>query len=598
MGEEKYSDCVQQFKISTVKSMWSLKKQYLSKNIFIWLENRIDSYLFTSLSFMGIEINGFCSSNSTEMTNFLKKPVVHPGLIMQRLDTIILFCDKNRKERIEWEYPDRKAKICFKEELLEMREELWEKNAVIIYDSLREARKVIKLLQDSQIEIMGTCAIGGKSFGNVLGENILEEDELIRNCGIYNIILASSNEYYEKSINHLLNKNIDIFLPSKDIFYTSFNVIQIGCMEINLDNALRKGKKIVLYGTETCFTNAWMSFLHATGIKIDKIVDEYDNGHEGIYSIYDLAYENPMETYVIINRKISCWIESCELLESLGFTDFNKMYTGLYAVSYRHLPYTNDVTLGHVTNELLKNTKHEGFRVYGMERKESYKIVILGGSTTTAEAFRVPCWPRLLYERLYKENQNMIMYNGGVDGYTAADELYKLIRDVSCLKPDLIISFSGVNNRRPSQYPRVSGHLIDIFEEISSNGFCKGLREEIMSAAQVWVQMEHMMREISENVYHAKFICFLQPIYISKAVLTLRERLQFSDTVYNRNFSLAFRREVSELVQKYEWIVDLQDFLDEYPDVFFDSMHVYEKGNQMIADRVYAYMEEERLIGR
>ena len=397
---------------------------------------------------------------------------------------------------------------------------------------------------------------------------------------------------------HLQNRNIDIYLPSRDVFYTSFNVIQIGCMEINLDNALQKGKKIILYGTDTCFTNAWLGFMHVAGIKIDKIVDEYSNEHEGIYSVYDLAYANPADTYVIINKKISCWVESCELLESLGFVDFNKMYTGLYAVSYRHLPFLNDVTLGQVTTELLKNTKYEGFRVCGRETKESYKVVVLGGSTTTAEAFRVPCWPQLLYERLSRENQNVVLYNGGVDGYTATDELYKLIRDVSCINPDLIISFSGVNNRRPSQYPRVSRHLIDIFEEINSNGFFKGLAEGSMSTAQVWVQMEHMMREISENVYHAKFICFLQPIYISKEVLSFREQLQFSDTDYNRNFSLMFRREVSELVQNFEWIVDLQDFLDEYPDVFFDSMHVYEKGNQMIADKVYSYLAEEGLIGK
>ena len=144
MEEEKYSECLRRLKVNTVKSLWSLKKQYLSRNIFIWLENRIDLYLFTSLSFMGIEIKGFCSNISSETTSFLRKPIVHPDSMIQKSDIIILFCDKNRKEEIEKEYPDRKAGTCLKEELLKLREEMWEKRAVVIYDSVREARKVIK----------------------------------------------------------------------------------------------------------------------------------------------------------------------------------------------------------------------------------------------------------------------------------------------------------------------------------------------------------------------------------------------------------------------------------------------------------------------
>ncbi|MBD5523504.1 MAG: SGNH/GDSL hydrolase family protein [Lachnospiraceae bacterium] len=580
------------FEVNTVKSMWKLKEEYKLYHIFVWLENQIDMDMFIKLSFSGIMVEGFCNNYTETMGSFFGKPIVHIASIIYREDVLLVCFEDRKKEKLREKFSEKKDLLLSYDELFEICDQIKYGKVVVLYDSVKEAQRVVKKLQEYNANLVGTCALGNGNDTQILSEKSFALEEVLARENQYNIVLASSKGYYEKSILDLPNMNIDIFVPSEDIFYSSFLVITIGYLGLYLNKALRKGKKIILYGTESYFTNAWMNFLHTLGVNLDKLVDNCENMQNMVYSVYELAYENPKDTYIIINKEVNKWSEACELIESLGFSDFNEMYTGLYAVSYRHLPYITDISLGYVTSELLKNTECEGFRIYGEVGEEKYKIVTLGGSTTTSEAFRVPCWPELLFKKLIEEGHEIVIYNGGVDGYTAADELHKLIRDVSCIKPDLVISFSGINNRRRSVYPYVSSHLINVFEEICHDGLCKGLKNEVMSTAQIWIQQEQMMREISENVYNAKFICFVQPVYISKEKLLPWERLQFVNVDGNREFSLKFRKEVSELAKQFAWMVDMQDFFDEYPDVFFDSMHVYEKGNQMIADEIYNYIKE------
>lgn len=580
------------FKTNKIASIWKLKPIYTSYRIFLWLENRADVLLFTRMAFSGVSINGFCNNQADSMSTFLGKPIVAPADIIQETDILLIYGEEYKKAELENQYPQRNLIYLFYEELFEVREEMLEKKVIILYDSVMEAKKVAGQLQKFKIAVEGTCVIGNKA-GNDLPGKKFSQDKLLENIDKYNIVLASGKLYCEKSILRMPDRNINFFVPSKDIFYTATTIILLGCMGLYLDKAIKKNKKIILYGLESWYTDSWLQFFYNMNIDLYKIVNDSEDIEADIDSVYDLAYENTNDVFIIINKKISNWVKACELIASLGFSEFNEMYTGLYAVCYHHFPEIPDVTLGYVTSALISNSNCKGFHIYGEEQKEKYRIVTLGGSTTTSEAFRVPCWPEILYERLKQEDKDVIIYNGGVDGYTAANELYKLIRDVGCLTPDLVISFSGVNNRFFNPHPYISSHLITIFDEILPNSYCKGLENIAMSAVETWVQQEQMMHSIVEEVYHAKFICFIQPMYISKKVLQPWERLQFETSKRGREVTLSFREEVSKIAKQFEWMIDLQDFLDDFPAVFLDNMHVYEEGNRMIVNKIYDYIKKE-----
>ena len=86
-----------------------------------------------------------------------------------------------------------------------------------------------------------------------------------------------------------------------------------------------------------------------------------------------------------------------------------------------------------------------GFVIYGdAASKDALRIVALGGSTT--DPLDRDNWPKQMQEILASEGVPAVVYNGGVSGYSTSQELFKLIRDVLPLEPDLIISLSGVND--------------------------------------------------------------------------------------------------------------------------------------------------------
>lgn len=582
--EEEISDALEltfgripQIIVNSVKSIWELKEAYYSYRIFVRLENKADVDIFTRLAFSGIRVEGFCSSGGNSLCTFLDKPVWEPQVLLEEPDVLLVFPDG--QESWKEKFTNGKPLCLSYSALFEVRRELQEQQIVILYDSSQEAKRITGNLEKHGLQVWGYCPIG-VSQNKIADGKMVSKEELMKRADCYHIILASATVYFEKSLYALQNKNLQIFVPGRDIFYRATLYIMLGNVCWYLDKAFQAGKKMVLYGADTCFTNAWLSFFYRLGKEVDNIVND----------IYDLAYEDTSDTFIILNNKIEQWVSSCELLESLGFSEFNENYAGLYAVSYRHLEEKKDVTLGHVTGTLLDNTRYPGFSVYGGEEAQDLRIVILGGSTSTSEAYRVPCWPQLMYERLHHEGKCVTIYNGAVDGYTSCAELYKLIRDVGRLNPHVVVSFSGVNNIVKEEYPYTFQHLNHIFNDIFRDDYSKGLREEALSAAQIWVQQEQMMEAICRSVYHAQFFCFVQPMYLSKGELLAGERLKFEHDESYRRAALKFRAEASEIARKFAWMVDLQDILDESPEVFFDSMHVDGAGNRMIADAVYAHL--------
>ena len=59
-----------------------------------------------------------------------------------------------------------------------------------------------------------------------------------------------------------------------------------------------------------------------------------------------------------------------------------------------------------------------------------------------------------------------------------------------------------------------------------------------------------------------------------------------TDSEYREN-ALEFRKEASQLAKPFPWMIDIQSLLDDKPEIFMDSAHVYEAGNRIIADIIY-----------
>ena len=109
------------------------------------------------------------------------------------------------------------------------------------------------------------------------------------------------------------------------------------------------------------------------------------------------------------------------------------------------------------TSHPLLSTQYPGFVHYPSHAPGAMRIVALGGSTTDAltplylDAHdAVPDdpynWPREMQRDLWGRGIDAEVFNGGVAGYFSGQQVLKLLRDVSKLQPDLILSLDGIND--------------------------------------------------------------------------------------------------------------------------------------------------------
>lgn len=86
----------------------------------------------------------------------------------------------------------------------------------------------------------------------------------------------------------------------------------------------------------------------------------------------------------------------------------------------------------------------EGYKIFHPEYKK--RIVVLGNSTTDWSVSGLRSWPYWLSELLVKSGYEYSIYNGATVGYYSGQECLKCIRDILSLKPDIVISCSGIND--------------------------------------------------------------------------------------------------------------------------------------------------------
>jgi hypothetical protein len=89
------------------------------------------------------------------------------------------------------------------------------------------------------------------------------------------------------------------------------------------------------------------------------------------------------------------------------------------------------------------------------------KILITGGSTSDI-ATHPTNWPQKLHDLFLKNHINATIYVGAIAGYSSGQELLKLIRDGISLKPDIHLSYSGVNDADDGGY--ISNYEQDFYK--------------------------------------------------------------------------------------------------------------------------------------
>ena len=265
-----------------------------------------------------------------------------------------------------------------------------------------------------------------------------------------------------------------------------------------------------------------------------------------------------------------------------------------------------DPIIGYSRNE--KDTP--GFVVFANVNDEKdkniFKIITLGGSTSDPYLSNIKSWSELLFEMLNNLNIPVKIYAGGVSGYTASQEALKLIRDGITLKPDLVLSYSGVNDVQSKLYDVekhffVRSYMPNIFKTLIKHRKIKNeLQGDFVltelnlgvenweNKAEFWIRCERTMHAVCEE-FDIKFHAFLQPRFIRKYVLmySLFDPKIIASDLFFDTVSTYIARGRGQL-----WLHDFTNIFNGSDELFYDFCHVYEKGNRIIAQKILPYVLE------
>ena len=370
-------------------------------------------------------------------------------------------------------------------------------------------------------------------------------------------------------------------------------------------------KKIYFYGEQTERNLKTAKCIQLLDFNFHGFVyDETDKKEHTEYSvklIEDLLYE---DDYFIILENDKVKINKMHDLGLKKNIDFNIM-PQLSFCNYI-LESMLDINLGYTYKE---NSRYPGIAIYGEEKPGDFKIAVLGGSTTD-DIYDKRNWARILYEKW--PNDAVTVYNGGTCGYTSTQELIKLERDILPLNPNLIIVYDGFNDLcEDPGHPFAIPYLKQMFDLIVRNIHEEGTghvgNDMDISAVNIgvdtgenyfenWLSKLKCMSAVSQTKDIA-FMAFAQPTrYNMLNRKGIDEWVLSSSVFWVENCAEPFRlfREMIEnrkIEEDYTYIYNLTGIFDDRPDVYMDSCHLFEKGNEIIADRILHVIDEKGIAG-
>ena len=401
------------------------------------------------------------------------------------------------------------------------------------------------------------------------------------------------------------------------------NSIAVTRKEYLFDRCAKRKTLIYGLGQEAIDLSKYLSHI---GIDTASFIDEKHAGElfyeKQVISPIDIVYEKPESFFIIIAKAESYYDISRKVYLDLGLTeDLDFTYHAEVPMTKEAKCY--DVTLSY--NRIIDTI--EGFEVFGdKENPDAKLIVALGGSTTESTYLFIKGWVQYLSEILMQEHLPVKIYCGGVAGYSSSQELLKFIRDVLPMKPDVVLSYSGLNDLygypKPTEKirngrPFITHFQVEFIEKIIEKLMPANERFPVMhdlmwqengnttvyyglknkkTASELWLDNTRIMHAIAKE-FGFSFLSFFQPFAFNGFYeLTEKQRIIYSrksptciQDGYEK-WGAPYAEDVKKIIRSIknsDYIYDFSQIFEDYDGVYFDASHVYERGNMIIAQKIY-----------
>ncbi|MBD5448776.1 MAG: hypothetical protein HDR28_01180 [Lachnospiraceae bacterium] len=571
-----------------VNTLYTLKKKYKDKKIYIWNINRDSMIVFTNAAVRKIDIQGFVSLQEEYIGEmYMNRPVMTLEQVEQLENSIILISDEVLKSKINLPLSD---KIVYWSDALEFNEELRQKK-IIIYGTGWGAKQLKRVLNDEGVKAELYCVTQKKdTIQQYQGVKVIEAAELEKYEEYALIISLVIGKYRQEILETLVSFQGQIYVEHiiGEVEMLHINLIQ------SIDLAIRKHKKIYLYSKKNVISELIEEVLSIYGIRIHGYVYGTEDEEQNIQNIYSLALEGIEDKLIIINEECpECLIRAREDIEFAGFSLEGGNYTGLQWYTRAkeslllELEDCYDPLVGYSKLYLQEKpgTKlygKSGWKIYGKEEEGRIRILVLGGSAS-AEVWHSENWISKLYHKLERKNIKSVIYNGAYECDDIVDEILRLVRDGNVLQPHIVISMSGVNNIcfKESGNQFNERNLIDWIKKFSSDKeYCSGIYSD-ESLYSFWSRNVKLLERISE-FYGAKFFGFLQPMNITITHMTLWEK-----SLYETEEQIAGAKNFAHSASDENGYINLMRLFEQKDEMYFDVCHYTDRAHEVIANKVY-----------
>ena len=373
-------------------------------------------------------------------------------------------------------------------------------------------------------------------------------------------------------------------------------------------------KRIVIFGSDQ-HAEKVANYLKA--IKYDFLIDffvdinvegseEYILNHP-IKNAYDLLYNMHNVIVIVANDNIQA---SIEFLESLG--------------TFKYYVWEFDFAKKcDIVDSLLGYSRYddiEGYFIYETSTKAEpkLKILALGGSTTDGAFTNEKSWPKYFADQLQLLGIEVTVYNGGLIGYNSSQELLKLTRDITTINPDIVISYSGINDfykgtnnfETPYTSPYATNCIFSFISEYlpsvnqketkTSMGNVKRVGHGIESKLEgyeIWINNLHKMNALC-SVFGIAFYGFLQATAFSSGY----KRSEIEERYFKIRYSERALKEIKKNVENAEKAItalnrpnmlSLESLFENKGGVFYDHCHCMSESNEIISQYILSVIKHE-----
>lgn len=364
---------------------------------------------------------------------------------------------------------------------------------------------------------------------------------------------------------------------------------------LSMIDVLRKlndtDKRIALVGNDAESEYIERRICHRTNYWGKVSFSDVSEGH----NINELLYENIEEFVVVITEEML--LRRYEgYFHDIGFRQ--NQIIAIRTKGVGSLLNVYDVLVGYTKESENGLPGYTFFGDIDETQDNRFIVLTLGGSTTDPSTGNLTSWSEFLYRDLIKFHDNVQVICGGVNSHVVSQELMRLIRDGYLFEPDMVISYSGVNDFSDLYHDEMNPFILNYQKRIVNSAIRKrimngndilqkGVLKKFsigvpsktpISMAKHWVHCEKVMKSVCDG-YGADFIGILQPQnFLSEEKEAIRR---------NRHYP-----EAKELVaeENKDWLIDFTNIFDGEDNVFYDFCHVYEKGNKILEKRILPYV--------